>query len=138
MEHGWCEQVGEVKLTREQFKEYWSLLYALDMQQYSYKIYRQRLADPEMAARDEETIKREGRQDLLRKVGMGVALVLAFVVPILIWGYESVIGVLGAIGILYWLFKIFGWLLLPMIGGVFGFGVSAHRQWRAWQFGRRH
>ena len=76
---------------------------------------------------DDETI---GEHSLAFKLLVGVVIGLLVGVPIL-WS-PKLLGLLGAIGILYWLFRLFGLLWLPL------FGVSAHRWWRAWQFGRRH
>jgi len=62
MKHGWCEQVGEVKLTRAQYKEYWALLYAYDMQQYSYRVWKARQEDAKLKKLEEQQIAEEEKE----------------------------------------------------------------------------
>lgn len=129
-------------LTRAQWMEYQAIEDEKERQRYAIRVWQARLRDPVLKEREMAIIEQEEQEDKKRERRFQwvfwCVLLLVFVVSLFVWGYAKVFGFLMAIGIFFWLFKIFGWLLLPMIGGVFGFGVSAHRFWRGWQFGRRH
>lgn len=179
MEHGWCEQFGDVKLTRAQYKEYRALLYAYDMRRYCYKIYRQRKENAEMAARDAETIEREEatlRRWHWRAAGLTAVLVLAGMAVGLLTQENAADAVFvflmfapAALAALFWgdgmertleegrspwkglavsmvvsvvagvLMVLAFWAVLLVVA-LFALLLpsSRHRQWRGWQFGRRH
>ncbi len=62
MKHGWCEQVGEVKLTRSQYKEYWNLKVAYDMRQYCYRVWKSRESNPELKQRELAKVAEEEKE----------------------------------------------------------------------------
>ena len=62
MKHGYCSEYGEVKLTREQYREYWALLYAYDMQQYCYRVEKARERDAALKERELAQIEEEEKE----------------------------------------------------------------------------
>ena len=62
MKHGYCDGIGEVKLTRDQYREYQELYYTNDCEEFCRAISEAREKDPSLNEREQTQIEEEEKE----------------------------------------------------------------------------